>query len=96
MHIDLNANDDTEIEHEFISHILFIFDTNWVTKDSIPVFGIAYRDVSVAEALPRYDVLAHCFEVEEAGLVNSRLRYDASWWALMDNLGPFAIVRRSH
>ena len=56
-------------------------------------FGVTNRDISVAKALPRNDVLAHCLEVKEAWLVNSWLGDNASRWALMDDLGPFVIVR---
>lgn len=57
------------------------------------VFGITNCDKSVAKALPRDDVLAHCLEVKEAGLVNSWLGDNASWRALMDDLGSFVTVK---
>ena len=57
------------------------------------VFGITDGDKSVAKALPRDDVLTHCLEVKEAGFVNSWLGDNASWRALMDDLGSFVTVR---
>jgi hypothetical protein len=57
------------------------------------VFGITNCDKSVAKALPRDDVLAHCLEVKEAGFVNSWLGDNASWRALMDDLGSFVTVK---
>lgn len=71
--VHLNPNDDAKIEHEFISFILLILDAHWMAENSILVFRITDRDISIAKGLPRDYVLGHRLEVEEAGLVDSGL-----------------------
>jgi hypothetical protein len=57
------------------------------------VLRVADCDISITKRLPRDDVLAHRLEVEEARLVNSWLRDNAPWRALVNNFCPCDNVR---
>jgi len=85
--MDICINDDTEIEHKFISFIFFVFDADRMTENPIFAVRVTNGNVAVTEGLTRNDIFSHGLEIKEPGFVDVEFWDDASWRTLVDDFG---------
>ncbi|CAI6081355.1 unnamed protein product [Clonostachys chloroleuca] len=65
--VDICLDKQTEVEDEFVPHILSVRDENGVPQDGVLALWAIYGDIAIAEGLARDDVLMKDVKVDKRG-----------------------------